>query len=625
MKLKSVLLIVLTPFLFYSCNIGDMFNKPGNRVDPSEIPELSRYSAEIVNGYDDLEEFKGDLDRLALDAGLEYIENFDYMIYFMEDAVAVDESAKSGYETNNQVSGVDEADVTKSDGEYIYISMGQQIIIMDLNGNITSRTDVPVNNYFGSLLLYDNKLVTYNAGYDDDSTVTILDIENGIVTSQNSINISGYITDMRLKDGRVQVFATHHLNLWNLFGDLFDHIDYYGDITESEREEAREKLVNKIPIWRENLISELFSSGNSVNMDKLKNTIKMFRPSENYYDVVKPSETQSVTYNNYTQVIAFDLNGSFSNRSEAGAFTAGWNSAIYTDGEVSVISSMGWEFSGDEGWRTTTYLSAFFNNSTSVKPISTGFFEGSLLNQFSMDFYDNLLRIGITHFNGEDLTNSLKVLDITNDLMLEVSSLDGLGNGEEIKSMRFCGEKVFMVTFMQTDPLYTIDLSDPTDPEVAGELKINGFSAYLHPIDEDTILAVGLDATNTGSITGFQVALYDVSNFSNPVQSHKLTVDGAWSSTTWDHHAFRYVSGKNMLIVPISTGYERNFTIYDIDKSDGITELGEINHSENWTYGGYISPRSMVFENQIVTIYNNHAKASDISNFQEIWDTTLIP
>ena len=117
--------------------------------------------------------------------------------------------------------------------------------------------------------------------------------------------------------------------------------------------------------------------------------------------------------------------------------------------------------------------------------------------------------------------------------------VDGLGKDEQIYSVRFLGDVGYVVTFRQTDPFFTIDLSDPTDPVVRGELKIPGYSAYLHPVDDGLLLGVGQDATDEGQVLGTQLSLFDVSDPQDPQRIDTLQI-GGYSEVEWDHKAFLY-------------------------------------------------------------------------------------
>lgn len=139
---------------------------------------------------------------------------------------------------------------------------------------------------------------------------------------------------------------------------------------------------------------------------------------------------------------------------------------------------------------------------------------GSVLNQYSLSEHVGRLRVAST----EDLTRESEsfVTVLSGDRLARVGGVGGLGRGERIYAVRFAGEKGYVVTFRQTDPLYTLDLSNPADPRVRGELKIPGYSAYLHPVAEDRLLGVGQDTTEEGRTKGAQVSLFDVSDLATP-------------------------------------------------------------------------------------------------------------
>lgn len=189
--------------------------------------------------------------------------------------------------------------------------------------------------------------------------------------------------------------------------------------------------------------------------------------------------------------------------------------------------------------------------------------------------------------------NNLYVLGPTATGDLEVvGHVGGIAPGEQIYAARMMGEKGYVITFRQVDPLYTLDLSDPTDPRILGELKIPGYSAYLHPLDADHLIGVGMAGTDEGQLTGLQVVVFDVSDMSNPVQEHAYAIDPgenawAWSEALWDHHAFTF--HRDVLTIPAYsqswdpvTGEWQGFsgTISLMVTPDGIEELGRVHHDD---------------------------------------------
>ncbi len=176
---------------------------------------------------------------------------------------------------------------------------------------------------------------------------------------------------------------------------------------------------------------------------------------------------------------------------------------------------------------------------------AAGFVNGTPLNQFSLSEYNNTLRIATSEgFSWQNNTvNSLYTLKaIQNNLVIQ-GVLSGLGKkGETIRSVRFMGNRGYIVTFRQTDPFYTLDLSDPAHPKKAGELHIDGFSSYLHPISQDLILGFGRDATPQGQALGLKLELFDVSDFAHPVSIDSYTLPGNYtrSEIEYNHKALAY-------------------------------------------------------------------------------------
>lgn len=625
MLLKKIVITLFITLIFVSCNHFDNYLNGTNsnqvdglsaRINLNEIPELRGHSKDILNGYNTIEELSNDLDRIGLNAGLKYIEDYNNVVYCIEeDGVAID-TQKSDYETNNQVSGVDEADISKSDGSFIYTIYGKELVILNLDGIVVSRTSIFNDFEIQGILLKGNKIVAFSHDYSVGSELAILEHNQGTILSVTKKKLNLFVTDMRMHNNRILIFADTDLSLWEMYEKLFDHCSnsYFKEITENDREIAKEKLTTEIPKWRNKLLQTLFSENGEVDLKRVKNTLKMFKPIES-----DSNKEHDYEYNSYVELISFNLNEGFNNIKKTGAFTSGWGNTIYTDGEVSVISSQGWGLWSGFGWNNTSYLTTFVTDDNGSSAKATSQINGSILNQFSMDYYNGYLRVGVSTGSWDNSKNSLVVLDINN--LKEVGRLDDLGIGETIHSMRFDKDRAYMVTFRQTDPFYTLDLSDPFNPKKAGELKVNGYSGYIHPIDNNTLLTVGMDATDMGIITGFQVSLYDVTNFSSPVRLLNKTLKGSWSSTLWDHHAFRYIDSKNALVLPLSTySYTTDkFTIFNIDRDSGISIKGEITHNSSSMYEWYSKPRSMLIDNNIITIKGKQIKSSSYSDLTENW------
>ena len=217
----------------------------------------------------------------------------------------------------------------------------------------------------------------------------------------------------------------------------------------------------------------------------------------------------------------------------------------------------------------------------------SGHVDGTLLNQFAMDEHDGYLRVATTTgqvWSDQDTSEShVVVLGPGDGALSTVGSVSGLGRGETIHSVRFLGDVGYVVTFRQTDPLYTVDLSDPAAPAVTGELKILGYSAYLHPIGDGRLIGVGQDATEQGRTTGTQVALYDVRDPASPQQVAQAVLPQSSSSAEWDHHAFLWWPDTGLVTVPVSA-YDAasQFEGWSGSAVDAeaatITEVGRVSH-----------------------------------------------
>lgn len=188
----------------------------------------------------------------------------------------------------------------------------------------------------------------------------------------------------------------------------------------------------------------------------------------------------------------------------------------------------------------------------------SGKVEGTLLNQYSLSEHDGHLRvattIGTPSGRAPASESVVSVLAQQGDRLVTVGSIGGLGRGERIHAVRFIGPVGYVVTFRQTDPLYTVDLSDPARPKAVGELKITGYSAYLHPAGENQLIGVGQEATEQGVRLGTQVSLFDVGAPASPRRIAQYQVAGGSSEVELDPHAFLYWPAKNLLVVPVTAG-----------------------------------------------------------------------
>jgi Beta propeller domain len=216
---------------------------------------------------------------------------------------------------------------------------------------------------------------------------------------------------------------------------------------------------------------------------------------------------------------------------------------------------------------------------------ASGAVSGYLLNQFSMSERDGYLRAAATEepawWSGQDETSqsSVTVLAEREGRLAPVGRVGGLGRGERIFAVRFIGDRGYVVTFRQTDPLYALDLSDPARPTVGGALKIPGFSSYLHPVDETTLIGIGQAADDAGRTLGTQVSLFDVSDLSAPRRLAQRALDGDWSEAESDHHAVLWWPATRLLALPITSNDGGAAAVgLTVSRETGITPIARVRH-----------------------------------------------
>lgn len=219
--------------------------------------------------------------------------------------------------------------------------------------------------------------------------------------------------------------------------------------------------------------------------------------------------------------------------------------------------------------------------------VASGTVVGGVLNQFSLDEHNGRLRVATTDERANtdwesSRVNHVFILGQAGDLLEVVGSIENLAPGERIYSARFLGDKGYVVTFRQVDPLFALDLADPTNPQVLGELKIPGFSEYMHPLDDTHLLTIGQSEDRN-----LALQIFDVTNPAQPVQAHVYSFTGAdgygYSEAQSNHKAFTYFASRKLLAFPFvsyaSQGMRSSLELFRIDVAEGIQPVGSIDHS----------------------------------------------
>lgn len=466
--------------------------------------------------------------------------------------------------TNVQVAGVDEADIVKSDGDRIITLVDDHLRTWAVGDAAVTQAGSLKLPFWGQVMfLHRNTVIVIGSGHGGSVPVdtvagdiapsygspvtTILEIDITDLADPDivrSVEFDGSYAESRLVDGAMRVAVNS-----GPVGLEWAYPDGGGLRAEREATEANREIIRNSTLdnW---LPYSVVTDGAIVRDGELLDCTRVMVPEE-----FSGLDTLSV--------LTFDLDIGVGTWDGAGLVASG--ATMYATSEHTYLATQRWVdwWAWDdvrireEAEGITTHIHLFETIGHSApRYVASGEVTGFLLNQFAMDEHDGRLRVASTTapvgwWSSDDSESLVTVLEADGTELVEVGRVDGLGLTEQIYSVRFMGDVGYVVTFRQTDPLYVVDLSDPTAPRVAGELKIPGYSAYLHPVGEGRILGLGQDADETGRVTGTQLSLFDVSDPANPVRLDTVTMEGGWSQAESDHHAFTYVDG--LILAP----YER--------------------------------------------------------------------
>lgn len=530
--------------------------------------------------------------------------------------------------TNTQVQGVDEADLVKTDGKYIY-SISQNKLI------ITEAT--PATNMNITTTLFEDEEVTPSEMMLDDKYLTV-------ICNNNVYNIYDGTKDM------MSIMPYYNSNITTI--NVYD-ISNKNNIVK----------VKTVEIDGNYLTSRKVDNSVYVITNKYvyNNENEDIRPMYKIDGVEKIIDYDQICYfpgtncNTYTMIGVIDL-ANISNNVKVNSYLSSAQDVYMSLNNLYITAITGsnsksFIINNDYISSTSIYKFSISNNTTEF--IARAELKGTTLNQFSMDEYNGYFRVTLN--NNTD--NSLYILD---NGMNVVGKITGIAKGEKIYSTRFIKDRAYVVTFKTVDPLFVVDVKDPTNPKILGELKIPGYSSYLHEYDENHIIGIGQDTTEvydkdaTGKIintryiiNGMKMAIFDVTDINNPKQqfSTKIGNRSTYSDVLYNHKAFLFSKEKNLLALPvdiynedisIQTGANRSETVspstsnrfqgllvYNIDLVNGFTEKGRITHYEtkntNYSYN-YLNniKRGLYINNILYTVSESKIKANDLDTLKEI-------
>ena len=441
---------------------------------------------------------------------------------------------------------------------------------------------------------------------------------------ERELYMEGWYQTAREVDGTVRMVSQGYLDIpglvywpelpdeyWDIYWE--DEDGFWDDKAMKERAEQLWMTAINVTIAQNEAIIDATDLDELVprvyEMAGENVTVHSFTDATNCQDFVVAEDG---TAHGVTSIMTLDLaesNLSF----EADHVMSNW-ATIYASADMLVIAEMAndwWWFWDDETARyeEATNLHAFdISQPGETSYIGSGRVNGTILDQFSLSEYNGFLRVATTTgqwgrwwlpaeeqtgpenhvFVLEQLTHGDCAVNCTTELET-VGHVGGIAIGERIWSSRFVGDRGYLVTFRNIDPLWTLDLSDPANPQVIGELEVPGVSTYIHPLDENHLLTIGIGGDENGLDWGStQISLFDVTDFENPVLASKLELspvaadekhEWSWarSEATYEHKAFQYWNGK--LAIPLSTyryndghyEYVSKLVLIDVSTTDGLT------------------------------------------------------
>jgi len=526
--------------------------------------------------------------------------------------------------TNVQVAGVDEADLVKTDGEYMYIVSGNNVTILKAypaeDAEVLSQ--MSLNGTLRGIFINGDRLAVFGESYfyQPVEAYSVAEIivrpnETAILPPLQAI-ISPYPFYSTSSETFVNVYDVSNRTNPIWIRDVTINGSYFSSRMIGDYVYA---VTSQPTLWRD--------SGVILPTIVSQNGAETIQPTEIYYSNVSDNSYE------FTTIVAFNLKLDES-ETEHKTFLLGSASCVYVSLNNIYITMQKQEVF-ETSWTEATPVYRVRIRDGEIECEASGEVPGRMLNQFSMDEHGEYFRIattiGQTWSPENPSQNNLYVLNMSLSI---VGKLEGLALTERIYSARFIGDKCYLVTFRQKDPFFVIDLNDSFEPKVLGYLIIPGFSDYLHPYDENHIIGVGKEDSNV------KLSLFDVTNVTAPAEKAKYIVQGDWSDSTalTDHKAFLFDKSRQLLVIPVSMtvvvkgdeyytkGFWQGAYVFNITLSDGFVLRGNVTHQENgvgdWESSYWVN-RALYIHDVLYTISNKKVKMNDLETLQEINEVEL--
>jgi len=527
--------------------------------------------------------------------------------------------------TNVQEEGVDEPDVVKTNGNTVFVVSGNQLNAVDMSGGTPKLLDTLTLNggWSNQLLLSGNHLLVLSRGgywaeplpaepamiirpQPSNSVLTEVDVSDpSHLSVMSTLSLDGAYVDARMIGSTVRVVSSSPMPL-----EPLPYVTATGT-TGAAAATAKNKAIvgsTRVSAWL-----PTYRLGKHAA-----------RAAVNCRDVYYPPSFSGL---GLLTVLTVDLSKGLAPVDSTAIMTDG--RILYASPETLYVSTEQWAYRPLPAMpneppvnvsSVTTQISAFdISDPTKTKYLGSGSVPGYLLNQWSMSEFQGVLRVVSTDTpawwgSGPASQSYLTTLRPQNGALTQVGQVGGLGQGERVYAVRMIGDTGYVVTFKQVDPLFTIDLHDPANPQVLGQIDIPGYSSYLHPITDNLLLGIGQNVdTTTNEPTGTQVSLFDVSDLKHPTRLVSYALGQGWSAAESDHHAFLYWPAANLVVVP----FGQQAVAMKVTKS-GISELARIFQSQANQATLPQILRSLVVRNALLTVSDSGVAANSLSSFSSL-------
>jgi len=597
------------------------------------------------------------------------------------------ESGGTYYSTTNvQVANVDEPDYIKNDSKYVYIVSRNTLSIIDAYPAEDAKVILKIaldieSQYIQNMFLNEDRLVIFYNGQSDDEIIPQFDfiprrsyssVTHALIvdvsdkekpTILKDYSIDGHFKDARMIGNYAYFVTTNYINyqypklpviLENSIRIMTPDAFYFDNIEEF----SNFSTLTAIDIFGDTINSETFLMSHTgafyVSEDNFYLTYQQYMPNvfyENsaqnrFFDVIVPLLPNEIQ--NEIKLIQNDSTLSSSTQwiQISELMQKSYNEMDKNEKEKlfeKIKNALNeYDVKIQEDTRKTI-IHKISIDEEKIKYVAKGEVPGRLLNQFSMDQSGDRFRVATTteiytQYEGTIRSNAVYVLDEKLDI---VGQLEDIAPEENIFSARFMGDRLYLVTFQQIDPFFVIDLSSDT-PKILGELKIPGFSNYLHPFDEEHVIGVGRDTKeiDNGRVQqlGIKISLFNVSDVNNPKVAGDIIIgdSSTHSEALYNHKAFFFDKTRGVISIPISgdvkglentsskmfaPDYNRwsGFYVFDVDKSNGFEVKGTITHSDSDSrYYGMSNARTFYIDDVLYTASQGYLKMNSFDNLDKI-------